>query len=97
MFFHIANTVRPIGRAGIGYMVKLKRMGLKAGIPDLCIIYNGRAFFIELKTPKGVLSQVQKERQVELAGAGAHIDVCRSVDDVRETLKYFLIPTIEKN
>ena len=31
-----------------------------AGFPDLVIFRRGRAFFIELKTPEGVLSPAQK-------------------------------------
>ena len=30
------------------------------GYPDLIILFNGQVYFIELKTPKGKLSKLQK-------------------------------------
>jgi hypothetical protein len=40
------------------------------GIPDLMALKNGRTMFIEVKQPKGVLSEIQKLRigQLRLNG-----------------------------
>ena len=62
---------------------KLKAEGVKAGIPDLCIIYQGRAIFIELKTKKGSLSPAQKTMQLRLTLAGCPVfKICRSLEEL---------------
>jgi Holliday junction resolvase len=45
------------------------------GIPDLMALKNGRTMFIEVKQPKGVLSEIQKLRigQLRLNGFTVHI------------------------
>jgi hypothetical protein len=39
---------------------KFKRMGVRAGYPDLTLLFNGKTVFIELKREKGYLSTPQK-------------------------------------
>ena len=62
---------------------KLKRMGTRPGIPDICIIWRGRSIFIELKTPKGRTSPAQEAVMSALTMAGAVVNVCRSLEDVQ--------------
>lgn len=51
IFYAVPNeamgNVRTPG--GIGRMAKLKRMGLRSGVADLCFVWQGRAYFLELK------------------------------------------------
>ena len=55
--FHVANE----GKKSIGFHVKLKKMGFRAGVPDFIIEYpDGNILYIELKTVKGRLSDSQK-------------------------------------
>jgi hypothetical protein len=71
---------------------KLKAEGAKAGIPDLCIIHEGQAFFLEVKRPatsdsrKGRLSPVQKEMIERIEQAGGEVKVVYSVADVIEAM-----------
>jgi hypothetical protein len=71
---------------------KLKAEGAKAGIPDLCIIHEGQAFFLEVKRPasgsskKGYLSPVQKEMIERIEQAGGEVKVVYSVADVIEAM-----------
>jgi hypothetical protein len=63
---------------------RMKREGLRAGVPDVFIAvpteyYGG--LFIEFKTAKGRVSQAQKNMMEDLAEAGYHCAVCRSVDE----------------
>ena len=58
----------------------LKAEGVLAGIPDLHIPLL--ALFIEMKTPIGKVSPVQKEMHERLRKDGQTVEVCRSVDDV---------------
>ena len=71
---------------------KLKAEGAKAGVPDLCIIKDGMAFFLEIKRPKsttggkGRLSPAQKEMIGRIEEAGGEVKVVYSVADVIEAM-----------
>lgn len=58
-----------------------------AGIPDLLIIYNGEAIWIELKTSTGVLSDIQKWTITELQNHGCMVYIVRSLDELKEILR----------
>lgn len=85
-----------IGHGGGGALrgAILKGMGLKAGVPDVVLLYRGRAFWIELKAGTG-LSDAQKRVHGAIAVAGGIVTVCRSVQDVRDRLEIWEIPTRE--
>jgi hypothetical protein len=70
---------------------KLKAEGVKAGVPDITLIYDGLYYGIEIKkpktdTPQGYLSQNQKDRIRKIKKAGGEIGIARSVQDVIELL-----------
>lgn len=77
-----------IGHGGGGKIrgAQLKAMGVKPGWPDIHIL-AGTAYYIELKTPKGRVSDKQKAVMDAIWNAGGEWAVCRSVDDVADTLK----------
>lgn len=60
--------------------------GLTKGIPDLALVVSGRAFFLEVKAPKGRTSQEQDATIARLRRAGASVAVVRSIDDVDHAL-----------
>lgn len=65
---------------------KLKEMGVRAGVPDLIICQpNGRIWFMEIKTPKGRVSDDQKAfiHDVEANGF-APVFVVRSIAEAAE-------------
>ena len=66
--------------------------GYVAGLPDVMIIYDGGPLFIELKAPKGRLSEAQEDVHAALRRAGSNVRVCRSVAEVEETLRYNCVP-----
>jgi hypothetical protein len=72
---------------------QMKRRGVKAGVPDICIIHDGIAKWIELKAEKGTLSDDQKACHEMLRRAGCWVLVCRSLSDVEATLEAWEIPT----
>jgi hypothetical protein len=47
-----------------GYMIY--GLGMSSGLPDILAIKNGRSIFIEVKSPKGRLSDDQKKVHAEL-------------------------------
>lgn len=72
---------------------KLKAQGVKPGVPDVVIIWRGRAIFIELKAHKGSLSDAQKAMQTRLVLSGGVVfDIARSVGEVEGFLRGVGIP-----
>mgnify|MGYP003132468197 FL=1 len=60
--YHIANE----GKRSVNYRFKLKRMGFRAGAPDIVIEYpKGQILYVELKNEKGQLSNAQKLWKVQ--------------------------------
>lgn len=81
IIFHIPNGERRDAVTG----ARLKRAGVVAGIPDLCIpINNGKygALYIELKDgTSGKVSPRQKEVIDALRNGGQCVSVVRSFDE----------------
>jgi len=59
--------------------MRQKARGVRAGIPDMLILYRGEAFWLEVKTPDGRLTESQKALHSEIVRAGGHVEVVRSV------------------
>lgn len=69
-------------------MANLKRDGLTVGFPDLIIFGPNRIGFIEVKLEGEYASDKQMEVEDWLTGfAGQKYAVCRSLEDVKETLE----------
>lgn len=68
-------------------MASLKRDGLTPGFPDL-LVYgsNGRIGHIEVKCEGNYQTASQKECERWLTERGQLVAVCRSIEDVAETL-----------
>ena len=68
---------------------KFRAEGVKSGVPDICFVWEGMSYFLEVKkpktlTPKGRLSKNQKEFIAKLEDNGAEVAVVYSVADVIE-------------
>jgi Holliday junction resolvase len=61
------------------------------GLPDIIAIYNGYFVGIEVKTPTGRATELQKQMKYSIEKAGGYHIFATSVDDV-----YKLIRSIEK-
>ena len=85
-------TTIPAGGGGKVRGAILKGMGYKAGTPDMLVIYRGRAIWLELKTPRGTLSERQEQCGIDLVQAGCFWTVCRTLEDVERALKRFGVP-----
>ena len=87
------------GRHKVAYRAKQKRLGMRAGWPDLELFID-RAWwradlpwspiFLEIKTPKGRVSPAQTAVHAELQAAGCAVEIVRSVEDVTEVLDKYL-------
>lgn len=71
---------------------RLKGSGLKAGFPDIIIIFNGRITGVELKTADGRISKAQHLMFLRLHEAGMPVFICRSTDDVIGVLEQASLP-----
>lgn len=71
---------------------RMKRAGVKAGVPDILVIHNGRPLFIELKSPTGRISPEQRAVSEQLEKCGARWAVCRSIENVAWALSVWGVP-----
>lgn len=80
---------------------RLKAEGVRAGVPDLFLAWHIERYhmvgkeiihglFIELKTPRGRLSQPQKECIEDLEDAGYTVAVCRSTQEAIDVIEEYL-------
>lgn len=74
---------------------RAKDKGVKPGVPDILIIYNGLSHFLELKATKGVLSENQRTCHAAIESVAAKVRIARSLEDVRTALVLWRIPTCE--
>jgi hypothetical protein len=65
----------------------LRGLGTRAGTPDLLIVADGRACFLELKAPRGRVSAAQRECHTALRAAGATVAVANNIDEAVELLE----------
>ena len=71
---------------------RMKKQGRKAGIPDNCVVWDGRCFFIELKSRNGKPSPAQKVVIPALEAAGAPVVIAYSLEEVMDALAAWGIP-----
>jgi len=83
LFAHIPNGMWRHKRAA----ARLVGLGIRAGLPDLLVVHDGRAIFIELKAKGGSQSLIQKQMARRLAACGCEVFLCRSVDEVELVLR----------
>ena len=86
------HTAFPSGGGGAIRGSFLKAMGLRAGMPDVFVFHQGRAFGIELKAEHGRLSTVQRATIGELSTWGVPVAVCKTLDEVASALGMWGIP-----
>ncbi len=89
-FYHVPNQRRCNQRQGL----KFKRLGVKAGIPDIVIPHPTKRYhglYIELKRVKGGrVSQEQWEWINFLRSKGYCAEVCRGFLEARELISSYL-------
>ena len=62
----------------------LKKMGMVPGIPDLCILFHGQAFFVELKKSGKKASETQKRIHIRISLTGHSVIVIDNFEDFRK-------------
>jgi hypothetical protein len=83
-----------IDHAGGGKVLGAQRKarGARKGIPDVLLVHQSKAFWIELKTAKGRVSEAQKEVGGHLVIAGCPVTVARSLEEVQSAVLKWDLP-----
>lgn len=79
------KIIRYIDSIG-GYCLKVIQAS-KAGVPDVVACVDGRFFGIEVKMPKGRVSQLQEYNLKKINESGGVGVVARSVEDVKDAVE----------
>ncbi len=66
--------------------------GYRAGTPDMLVLHEGQAIWLELKSSKGRLTYEQEQCHMDLVGAGCDWALCRTLEDVERALRRFGVP-----
>ena len=95
LLYHVPNGGKRDAKTGRA----LKRQGVKAGVPDLCLPvarggYHG--LYIELKAGKNTTSPKQKEWINDLGQQGYYAAVCRGWEEAKETIENYLDEMLER-
>lgn len=86
------SAINPIPAKSAAVAGISKAMGMRAGVPDLLMIQQGRALFVEFKNRKGSLSAVQTAMRDEIEAAGGRFMVARDVEEFLSILRDAGIP-----
>lgn len=62
---------------------QLKAQGVVSGIPDLCFLWDGNAYFFELKAEKGHLSESQINIHEQFAKQGFYVQIIRDFESFK--------------
>jgi hypothetical protein len=92
VFWTAINPVPAKSKAAAGIS---KALGMRAGVPDILVIYQGKAVLFELKAAKGYQSDTQRDVANQLNLAGSAVRVARSIEDVVAGLNEFGIPHMQ--
>jgi hypothetical protein len=88
--FHVNNTPR-----NAIHGAQLKRMGMVAGVADICVVRGGEGAavcFMEVKAPKGSLTKPQKEFRDWCGLNAVPFGIVRNVSDVENFLIDLNVP-----
>lgn len=87
VWFHVPNG----GNLPVQFKMKLKKRGQLPGAPDLVFLWPKGWGGIEIKAEGGRLSAAQKAVRERFINAGGRYAVCRSIEDVEETMREWAI------
>lgn len=85
------------GSTGRNKQGRNKRRGVKTGFPDILLIYKGQVYLMEVKRYGKYATEVQLEEheKLRIAGAIVHKDSVHNIEEARQFLKKYKIPTRE--
>lgn len=87
-FFSVPNE----GRRSLVNGAQLKRMGLRSGVADIVVVWDGKVFFIELKAGKNKQTDAQIAFHHDCIVANTPYAVCRTLEEVVAYLRANGVP-----
>lgn len=60
----------------MSFIIKLSDRSF-SGLPDIMRITDGKAYFYEIKSKNGIVSEIQKQTHNDLKYAGAVVEIVR--------------------
>jgi hypothetical protein len=88
----VAYAIPNGGRRHAREAARMKGLGVLPGIPDIGICYEGRALYVELKAPRGAVSEAQRAMHKRLTYAGGVVMLCRSMEELEAQLREACVP-----
>lgn len=99
VWWHTPNQGHGVGRTSravfdaMKMAQKLKKMGMKPGIPDIMIVWQGRIFATDAKSKTGKLTDSQKAMFPKLESAGVLLKATyRTIEELESHLTDWGIP-----
>jgi hypothetical protein len=80
------------GKRSAREAARMVGLGVVAGAPDLLCVFRGRAIFIELKSLRGQVSEVQRQMRNKLEYCQCPVILARSVIEVEAHLREIGVP-----
>ena len=65
----------------------LQGEGQRRGTPDGVLVFRGQVIFVELKAPRGSLSDPQKDFHRDLRAAGGRVEILYSLEQLEALLE----------
>lgn len=90
LMYHIVNE----SNVPVQYRVKLKRMGIKSGTPDICLPIAKKGYnslYIEMKRTKGSKTSEEQIKRIEMLNKYGNMAViCYGADEAIKTIENYL-------
>lgn len=83
LWFHTPNG----GKRHPREAARLKRMGVLPGVADILLFWKSGMGAIELKSDIGRQRDTQKEFMLKWVANGGRYNICRSIEDVQDTMR----------
>ena len=68
----------------------MKYAGMVSGVADLTFLHGGKVYFIEMKTPAGVMSDNQKKWSSNIKSFGYEYYVIKTLESFMELINYIV-------
>ncbi len=90
----VENSNHTGGVSGLIKQGKDKRKGVKSGVPDIFILYNGTSLWLELKAGKNGTSGLQDAFHKKIRLSDNIVFVIRDIDELMDALLLHQVPTL---
>lgn len=83
LWWHSPND----GKRSFASAARLKKMGMRRGVSDICALHNGKFYALELKAENGRPTVEQLKFLSDVGEAGGYSCICYGLDRALATLE----------